>query len=227
MRKILVVEDNIAINEILTSSLRNEGYEVHSALNAFEGLDIFNSVHIDCIITDLVLPIMSGESFIEKIRRKSNVHILIISAKISIEEKLNGLRIGADDYFPKPFNESEVLIKISNYFKKIDQQKTSITIDNTLFIFENMNNTIIINNQELSLTSIEYFIIELLVSNLNRVVSRADFVDYLYKNEKNVFERIVDSHIKNVRKKVASITSQEFIRTVYGLGYTIRGVSNE
>lgn len=227
MRTILVVEDNVEINKILSSSLEAEGYNVLSAFNAFEALTFFSKNEVDCIITDLVLPIMSGEEFIQNIRKKSNVHIMIISAKITIQEKLNGLRIGADDYFSKPFNEEEVIIKIHNYFKKIDHKKTRTSINDGLLIFENMNNTILVDRHEVDLTSIEYLILEFLIKNLNRVVTRSECVDYLYRNEKNVYERVVDSHIKNIRKKMEPYAKQELIKTVYGLGYSLRGTKDE
>lgn len=227
MYKILVLEDDPQINDIITSTLKSVGYDVYSCLNAFEAMDIFSNKKIDVIITDLVLPIMNGERFIKEVRKLSNVHILVISAKISLQEKLEGLRIGADDYLTKPFSPEEVVLKLSNFFRKKEHQNRLISLNDNEFVFEESKVKILVNKNSVELTGIEYLIIEFLILRLNSVVTREQILEHLFSDEKFVTERIVDSHIKNIRKKISKHSEKEYIKTIYGLGYSMVGKRDE
>lgn len=225
MKNILVLEDNIEINKLLTESLESEGYYVFSNFNGFEALNCFENNQIDCIVTDLMLPIMSGETFIKTVRKSSSVHIIVVSAKTTLEEKLEGLKLGADDYIIKPFSVDEVILKINNFFKK--QSKTTYSLNNGMITFNSEENLLNVEGQSIELTSIEYYIIKLLFERKGRIIARKDFVDYLYQNEKSVYDRIIDTHIKNIRKKVQAIKDIDIIKTVYGLGYKLVGEFDE
>ena len=227
MKNILVLEDNEELNEILTRILSENNFNVFSAFNGFEAMDFFNENRIDCIITDLVLPIMTGERFIYEIRRKSDVHIIIISTKMTLEEKLEGLRIGADDFLVKPFSNEEILIKLENLFGKRERKEKMVIINNGELIFEKHKNKIIVSDTEIELTSVEYYIFLCFAENINKILSRSQIIDFLYKNEKHVTDRIVDTHVKNIRKKIHELTDSTFIKTVYGLGYGLVGEINE
>lgn len=227
MYKILVLEDNIEINNILSNTLKKLDYEVFSCFNGFDAMDVFSNEKIDVIITDLVLPIMSGERFIREVRKLSNVHILVISAKISLDEKLEGLRIGADDYLTKPFSPEEVVIKLCNYFKKKEHQNKILSLNDGEFIFEESKVDLIIYKNKISLTAIEYSILQYFSLRLNSVVTRTQLLNNIICDDKFVTERIVDTHIKNIRKKISAHTDTEFIKTIYGLGYSLTGSRDE
>ena len=227
MHKILVLEDDHEINDILTSTLKSVGYEVHSCFNGFDAMDVFANHKIDAIITDLRLPIMSGERFIKEIRKLSNVHVLVVSAKISLEEKLEGLKIGADDYLTKPFSPEEVVLKLCNYFKKKEHQNRTISLNNGGLIFEESKVKLLSHNQSIELTAIEYSIVFFLFKRLNSVVTRDQILNNILCEDKFVTERIVDTHIKNIRKKISNVTDTEYIKTVYGLGYSLVGTRDE
>ncbi len=227
MYKILVLEDDPEINEIITNTLESANFEVYSCFNGFDAMDIFRDTKIDAVITDLVLPIMSGERFIKEVRKLSNVQILVVSAKISLEEKLEGLRIGADDYLTKPFSPDEVVMKLCNYFKKKQFQNKVVSLNDGNFIFEESKVQLIINNETIKLTAAEYAIIQFLTTRLNCVVTRGQIINNIFSNEKDVTDRIVDSHIKKIRKKLYSKTEFEYIKTVYGLGYSLVGTKDE
>ena len=154
MYKILVLEDEPEINDILTSTLNSVGYDVFSCFNGFDAMDVFSNHKIDVVITDLILPIMSGERFIKEVRKLSNIHILVISAKISLQERLEGLRIGADDYLTKPFSPEEVVLKLSNFFKKKEHQNRVISLNDGGLILEESKVKLIIKKQEIELTGI-------------------------------------------------------------------------
>lgn len=227
MRNIIVLEDNKDISKILVKILLKEGYNVFSSFNAFDALKDFEENYIDCILTDLMLPIMSGEEFIQEIRKESNVHIIIISAKTTNHDKLEGLKKGADDYLFKPFLEEEVIIKLENLFVKKDFKENITTFNKKEIIFQKGKTHIIINNEEISLTSLEYRMLSLLIQESNKVISREQFLDVLYTFDDKVFDRVIDVHIRNIRKKISKVYSKEIIRTVYGLGYSFIGELDE
>lgn len=227
MRNIIVLEDNKDINKILTNILLKEGYNVFPSFNAFDAIKDFKNNHIDCILTDLMLPIMSGEEFIQEIRKDSNVHIIIISAKTTDPDKIEGLKKGADDYLFKPFLEEEVIIKLENLFIKRDFKENITTFNKKEIVFQEGKTHIVINDETISLTSVEYQMLRLLIQENNKVITREQFLDMLYTFDDEVFDRVVDVHIRNIRKKIKTIYDKELIKTVYGLGYSFIGEMDE
>lgn len=227
MRNVIVLDDNKDINKILTNILLKEGYNVFPSFNAFDALKTFKENHIDCILTDLMLPIMSGEEFIQEIRKDSNVHIIIISAKTTNLDKLEGLKKGADDYLFKPFLEEEVLIKLENLFIKKDFKENITSFNKKEIVFQEGKTQIVINNEVISLTSVEYHMLRLLIQENNKVITREQFLDVLYTFDDDVFDRVIDVHIRNIRKKFKKIYDKEIIKTVYGLGYSFVGDLDE
>ncbi len=227
MRNIIVLEDNKNINLILKNILIKEGYNVFPSFNAFDALKDFKENYIDCILTDLMLPIMSGEEFIQEIRKESNVHIIIISAKTTNPDKLEGLKKGADDYLFKPFLEEEVIIKLKNLFIKKDFKENITTFNKKEIIFQEGKTQIILNNKPIDLTNVEYQMLHLLIRENNKVISREQFLDSLYSFDDEVYDRVIDVHIRNIRKKINNIYNKELIKTVYGLGYSFIGDIDE
>jgi len=227
MRNIIVLEDNKDINKILSNILLKEGYKVFPSFNAFDALKDFKENYIDCILTDLMLPIMSGEEFIQEIRKESNVHIIVISAKTTNPDKLEGLKKGADDYLFKPFLEEEVIIKLENLFIKKDFKENITTFNKKEIIFQEGKTNLIINNEIISFTSVEYQMLRLLIQENNKVITREQFLDVLYSFDAEVFDRVIDVHIRNIRKKINKVYNKEIIKTVYGLGYSFIGELDE
>ncbi len=137
-KNIIVLEDNKEINKLLTNILKKERYNVFPSYNTFDALKDFRNNKIDCILTDLMLPVMSGEQFIQEIRKESNIHIIIISAKTTTPDKIEGLKLGADDYLFKPFLEEDVKIKLRNLFSKIDYNEKYKSFNNKGVIFSDL-----------------------------------------------------------------------------------------
>ncbi len=212
MKNIIVLEDNKDINEILTNILLKEGYNVFSSFNAFDALKDFKNNYIDCIITDLMLPVMSGEDFIQEVRKTSAVHIIVISAKTSTLDKLEVLKIGADDYLFKPFLEEEVIIKLKNLFAKKAQKEEKITFNKKAVVFEEGKNQLEINHKVITLTSIEYKIIKKLIDNYNKIITREQFLNDIYSYGGDVFDRVIDVHIRNIRKKSRKLPTLNLLR---------------
>lgn len=225
--KILVLEDNVEINKIITDLFTDEGYDVLSYNNAFDALNGFENNSIQCVLTDLMLPIMSGEEFIKKIRPDYYGLIIAITAKTKEEDKLKVLEFGADDYILKPFNKREVLLKVNNYFKKLNKNNHKTSLNNGDLIFNHHDNTLIVNKEVVTLTSLEYLTFDSLIGSINKIITRQSILDKVYFNEVEVFDRVIDGHIKNVRKKIKQYSNQEYIKTVYGLGYKLVGEVDE
>ena len=226
MRKILVLEDNVDINEIITTILQEQGYTVYSSFDAFHALELFQKEKMDCVITDLMLPLMSGEQFISEIRKQSDVHIIIISAKVDSSSKLEGLRIGADDYLYKPFLEEELILKVDNLFKKKQKEET-LFFNNQDVLFEIGKPKITILSKDITLTSVEYRLLKILIESNGKVITRDTFLDTLYSYGDEVYDRVIDVHIGNIRKKIKQVYKKELIKTVYGLGYQFVGDKDE
>lgn len=227
LKNILVLEDHKEINQFITNTLKEENYTVFSVFDAFHAIELFHQEEIDLIVTDLMLPIKSGESFIKEVRKTSSVHIIIISAKATLDDKLEGLKIGADDYLIKPFSKDELVLKINNYFKKQEDIKDNISLYNGDIVFSLSNNVLKIKDKELTLTAVEFQILRYLVLHKNKVVSRSQLLDSLYDYNIDVYDRVIDTHIKNIRQKVRTLYDDDFIKTVYGLGYILVGEKND
>ena len=228
MYNILIVEDNVEINNLVYEKLLDNNYQAFQAFNAFEAMTVFNENNINLVITDLMLPIKSGEDFIKDIRQTSDVYIIIISAKVDLEDRLEGLTIGADDYIVKPFSGEELMLKINNHFKRKLSKENRTTFNHSSFIFEFNNNIITINDMQVELTSVEYLMLEALIRNSNQILSRQQLLDMSFQNNHDVYDRVIDVHIKNIRAKFKAIDNKvEYIKTVYGLGYMFVGEKDD
>jgi DNA-binding response OmpR family regulator len=174
-----------------------------------------------------MLPIMSGEDFIKEIRKISDVHIIVISAKTENSSKIESLKLGADDYLCKPFLQEEVELKINNLFNKKDSINKNKTFNNNEVLFIEGKTTITVNNEEVLLTAIEYRILKLLIDEAGRVITREQFLDNLYSYGDEVYDRVIDVHITNIRRKIKKHYKKELIKTIYGLGYCFVGDKDE
>lgn len=222
MRTILVVEDNKQINDMITDVLKHHQYHVLSFYNAIEALEAFHKNDIDCLITDLKLPVMSGEELISTIRQTSSVHIIVITAKTTIKDKLEVLELGADDYLYKPFVPQEIILKLDNLFAKMPS-RTTIDFHQGELSFTKGQNQMIINGTTIELTAKEYQMMEYLINHPDQIISRDDFMNRLYLHDEDIYDRVIDTHIKNIRQKIKQHTDTEYIKTVYGLGYKFVG----
>ena len=225
--KIMILEDNIEINRILTKLFHDEGYEVTSFYNAFDALKSFKDIKFSCVLTDLMLPIMNGEEFIKKIRTDYYGLIIAITAKVNETDKLHVLELGADDYITKPFNKKEVLLKVNNYFKKINKSNHKTSLNQGEFVYNFHDNKLSINKNQITLTRIEYLMLGVLLKSINNIITREFILQSIYYDDVDVFDRVIDGHIKNLRKKIKGFTDTEYIKTVYGMGYKLVGEADE
>lgn len=223
MENILIVEDEAKIRKIIISYLK-EDYLIFEAEDGEEALNIFKNNEIDLIILDLMLPKLSGEQVCQKIRQISDVAIIMLTAKSSEENKIDGFNYGADDYISKPFSPRELLVRVKAVLRRSkDKEKAAvIALNNGEYKIYPEEMIVKKNNDNCGLTSTEFKILMVLINNSEQVLSRAQLADKVMGLEFSGFDRTIDAHIKNIRKKMG-IEKNEYIVTVYGAGYKFTG----
>lgn len=221
--KVLVVEDENNIRKLIVDYFKNEDYDVLDAENGKIALDIFqNNLDIDLVILDIMMPEIDGWSVCKRIRKKSNAIIIILTARIEEEDKLLGLELGADEYVTKPFSPKVLVARAKNLINRIDRKK-SICDANVLKLNNiEMNlstHNISINNENINLTAKEFKLLQLLMENKNIVLSREKILDKVWGYDFIGDTRVVDTHIKKLRKKLKE--NSQNIKTIIGVGYKI------
>ncbi|ADQ14699.1 response regulator transcription factor [Halanaerobium hydrogeniformans] len=223
MDKILIVEDEYKIRKIITSYLE-EDYEVYEAENGEKALKLFADNNFNLIILDLMIPKLSGEKVCQKIRQSSQIPIIMLTAKSSEENKIDGFNYGTDDYITKPFSPRELKARIKAVLRRSnDSNKASIITlkDGNIKIYpEEM--VVKQDNDNCDLTSTEFKILMELINNARQVLSREQLANKVMGLEFSGFDRTIDTHIKNIRKKL-KLKKDEYIVTVYGAGYKFTG----
>lgn len=219
--KILIVDDEKSILDVLTYALKKEGYLIERAYNGEEALNKVKSFNPNIVILDLMLPIINGYEVCRKLENE-NIGILMLTAKNDIVDKILGLELGADDYLTKPFDIREVLARVkslSRRFKKatIEKQNNEVITIEGLNINEKQR-SVTINNKLIEFTQTEFDLLYLLLSNPNIAYSREQLLDIVWGLEYIGGTRTVDTHIQRIRRKLGH-TYQSLIHTVHGLGY--------
>ncbi|MDP4161980.1 MAG: response regulator transcription factor [Bacillota bacterium] len=226
--KILIVDDEKRIIEVLEAYLEREGYEIHSADNGIEALKKVKSTSPDLMILDLMLPDISGEEVCRLVRKESDIPILMLTAKSTEDDRINGIVMGADDYVSKPFSPREVVVRVQAILRRVKKsEKTDILVfNNKQLVIDLLKKEVAVNGQYINLTPIEYKLLTNVALNPGRVYSRMDLLEKI--QDEGMFyegyERSVDTHIKNLRKKIELDPRQPtFVVTVFGMGYKFGG----
>ncbi|WP_160722481.1 response regulator transcription factor [Bacillus sp. USDA818B3_A] len=227
--KILLVDDERRIVEVLEAYLEREGYEIHSADNGIDALKKAKSIEPDLIILDLMLPDISGEEVCRLVRKESDVPILMLTAKSAEDDRINGIVMGADDYLTKPFSPREVVVRVQAILRRVKKSEKveRLEFNGHRLAIDLVKKEVTINGEYVTLTPIEYKLLTNMAANPGRVYSRMDLLEKI--QDEGVYydgyERSVDTHIKNLRKKIELDTRQpDFIVTVFGMGYKFGGV---
>jgi two-component system response regulator RegX3 len=223
MTRVLVVEDEESFSEAIAFMLRKEGFEVHIATDGISAIDVFNRSGADLILLDLMLPGMSGNEVCRTIRQKSNVPIIMVTAKADEVDKVVGLEIGADDYVTKPFSSRELVARIRAVLRRhIDVEE--VTHDGVLEVgsvrMDIERHIVKVNGQTVSLPLKEFDLLELLMRNAGRVLTRGQLIDRVWGSDYVGDTKTLDVHIKRLRSKIESDPANPtHILTVRGLGY--------
>lgn len=224
--KILIVDDEKNIANVVKAYFEKEGYKVFAAYDGKSALDIFNREDIGFVILDLMLPDLSGEQICKKIRVKSQVPILMLTAKAQEADKVNGLHIGADDYMVKPFSPKELVARVKAILRRIDRQQTikadMIEFNDGDLLIDKEKKQVKKKNEILDLTPTEYRLLLALAENPGKVFTREELIIKVLGYDYEGFDRTIDTHIKNVRHKLKD-DENRYIVTVYGLGYKFTG----
>lgn len=219
MQKILVVEDDLDIQELLKNFLQEAGYSIVLANDGVEALSIFSDVQFDLILLDIMLPKIDGFAVCELIRKQSQVPIIMLTALNGEEEQIRGLDMQVDDYITKPFSMPVLIRKIAAVLRRstISQNQEHQTVAYKNLILDLDSYSALVNGESYELTQREFEILRELLLNQGRVLTRRILLERLWKYDFYGDERVVDTHIKNLRKKLGI----DFIQTIRGVGYKI------
>ncbi len=219
--KILVVEDEQSLAESIQSYLSNEGYVCETAFDYKSAHLKINVYKYDCVVVDINLPDGNGLDLVNELKiNDSESGIIIISARNSLDDKIKGLDIGSDDYMTKPFHLSELNARIRALIRRKNFKGRKEIQLNEIQIFPD-ERKVSVNNRLLSLTRKEYDLLFYLVSNKNRVVTKESIAEYLWGDNMDMADSFdfVYAHIKNLRRKMIDCGGQDYIETMYGIGY--------
>ena len=222
-KKILIVDDEPLIVKGLKYSLEQDGYEIDSAQDGEEAITKFFAGQYDLVLLDVMLPKIEGMEVCQRIRERSNVPIIMLTAKGDDMDKILGLEYGADDYMTKPFNILEVKARIKTIFRRtaMTARESSQRIITVRDIQLNMNNrSVTIAGREVNLTAKEFDLLQLFITNRGKVFSRESLLETIWKYDYLGDLRTVDVHIRRLREKIEKTPSQpEYIFTKWGVGY--------
>ena len=219
MKTILIVEDNTDIHNLLKEVLENEKYRVLDSYSGTEALMVLEREKVDLILLDLMLPGLNGEEIIKKIK---DIPIIVISAKISPEDKVNALLSGANDYLTKPFSTEELLARIQVQFridKDRKENRKDIKLKYKQMVLNQEKHTVYIGENPIYLTKTEYAIMKQLLLNPKQVVTKSKLLEFISQDTLDCDENSLKVHISNIRKKIRQVTEEEYIESVWGIGF--------
>lgn len=247
MGKILVVDDDQDINRLISTILKKKGHDVTSAYSGTEAELLINMNTYDLVILDLMLPGLTGEEVIERLRKVSNIPVIVLSAKGAMEDKVEVLNLGADDYITKPFENEEIIARVNSQLRRYtklgasndikndtlmncddksfsDITNSNMSDSNSDVIYKNIHiqsagREVFIKGEQVSFTAHEFDIMLLLFSNPSKVYSREMLYQSVWKNGYYGEDNTVNVHVSNIRKKIAEHDTEEYIKTVWGIGF--------
>lgn len=227
---ILIVDDEVKIAQILTDYLRNEGHQTSMLHSGGEVVDTIKETKPDFVILDLMLPEKDGMTICREVRQFSNVPIMMLTAKVDEIDRLMGLELGADDYVCKPFLPREVVARVKTILRRVQitqipqekEDKSDLLLCYRSIELQPEKYICQVSGERIELTPVEFRLLQTMVAHPGRVFSRDRLMEASYPDGRIVSDRTVDSHVKNLRKKVSAVSgSEDLIHSIYGVGYKI------
>jgi DNA-binding response OmpR family regulator len=222
MNSLLIVDDDVELCALLAERLAEDGFDLSAAHNGIDGLERASTGGYSLVILDVMLPRMGGIDVLKQLRARSSVPVLMLTARGDDIDRIIGLEVGADDYLPKPFNPRELVARIKAILRRIEERRTDfekfaagdILIDTAL-------REAYIGDRSLQLTTIEFALLEVLVRNPGRALSREYLTDIALGRRLGAFDRTIDVHISNLRRKLDERRGIQRIKTIRGSGYLL------
>ena len=219
MKTIAIIDDDIHIGDMLTEVLTQEGYAVLRAYSGTEALYLLSQKKPDLILLDLMLPGLSGEEVLPHVE---NIPVIVISAKVDVQDKVNLLMNGAADYVTKPFDTAELLARIAVQLRRSELQGTVSTLSIGGLRLDKMSLALTINGQEIKLTRTEYAIMKFLMENPKQVIAKSVLLERISMDTPDCTERSLKQHVSNLRKKMQDVSGVDYIETVWGIGFKLK-----
>lgn len=221
--KILIVEDDNYINKLLSDMLSINGYTIKSAYSGTEALIYLSMETFDMVLLDLMLPGLEGENVLKEIRKNNNIPVLIISAKDDKHTKLGILKEGADDFISKPFDIDEVIVRVEVNLRRYRQE---IKTDNEVLRYKELNlnkdtREVEVNGKIISLTTREFEILKLLLEHPKKVFTKINIFESVWNEDYLGDDNTLNVHISNLRNKISKCAKNEYIQTIWGIGYKL------
>ncbi|MGK9184736.1 response regulator transcription factor [Priestia filamentosa] len=224
-KSVLVVEDDKKIRNLVKIYLVKEGYEVLEAVDGLDAKEKIEKLDPCIMILDLMLPKFDGEEICKWVREdlKSMMPIIILTAKVSEKNRINGFKLGADDYVVKPFSPAELMVRIEAVLRRTASRCGKLSFSG--LTIKPVKGEVLINGKQLELTLFEFKLLHTFMQHPDQVLSREQILTFIYeKNEKVVSDRTIDVHIKHLREKLRTKTPKDYIQTVRGMGYKFVGL---
>jgi DNA-binding response OmpR family regulator len=225
-KKVVIVDDDLSVQEVTRAYLERDGYQVYVAGTADEGLAVSERVKPGLIVLDLMLPDRRGEDVCREIRARSDVPILILTAKASEEERVTGLAIGADDYLTKPFSPRELVGRVRAILRRTQPEMPLVEVrsfDDGALEVDTVQHIVRRDGEPVELTPNEYKLLQALARYPGRAYSRFELISHVQGYDFEGYERTIDVHVKNLRKKIEPDPRHpRYVETVFGVGYRLR-----
>jgi DNA-binding response OmpR family regulator len=221
-KRVLVVDDDVKTVELVKLYLNRDGYRVLTACDGTEALRLAREAHPDLIVLDLMLPGMDGLEVCRTLRDESDVPVILLTAKTTDQDKINGLSSGADDYVTKPFSPRELAARVRAVLRRLPGERGPSEIRHSELTVNFRKHEASLGSRSLNLTPVEFRLLGVMVKEPGRVFTREQLIDTALGYDFEGFNRTIDVHILNLRRKLGSDQSQpEYIKTVYGAGYKL------
>jgi two-component system alkaline phosphatase synthesis response regulator PhoP len=226
-KRVLVVDDDVKTVELVKVYLRRDGYRVLTAYDGIEALRLAREGHPDLIVLDLMLPGIDGLEICRTLRTESDVPVIMLTAKTTDQDKLVGLDLGADDYVTKPFSPRELAARVRAVLRRLPGERGPAEIKHGEFTLNFLKHEAFLAGEPLNLTTVEFKLLAALIKEPGRVFSRAQLIENALGHDFEGFDRTIDVHVLNLRRKLEPDPSHpRYIKTVYGAGYKLAEVGS-